>query len=166
MGLPAVLHHRPVSVIAIHGGDHPAAAGGDAVIPAVPGKACEFFFQRRKIPERALLVDIPAIEQRVHPDPFEAFRRASVKKSIQLVDMAVDIAVGNHADEMDRPAGQADFFQLLPGNAFKDPSGLDGLVDKFGPLGKHPARTQSIMADLGIAHVVIRGQANRLAVGF
>ena len=35
VGVPAALHHAPVGLVAVHGRDHAAAAGGDPVVPVV-----------------------------------------------------------------------------------------------------------------------------------
>ncbi len=66
---------------------------------------------------------------------------------------------------MDRAALPRPDQNLVPGFAGEDGAAMDRLVDQSRPLGEDPPGPQGIMADLGIAHIIIGGQADRLAVG-
>ena len=78
----------------------------------------------------------------------------------------MDVAVGQQAQEVEGLAlllrvGR----QILPDLGLEDQSGLDGLVHQLGALGIDLAAAEGVVADLGVAHVVVRGQADGGAVG-
>ncbi len=79
--------------------------------------------------------------------------------------MAVDIAVGHQPVEVYRSSGHSGLNHLLPSLAPENTARGNGLVDQFRSLGEDTARAQGIVSDLGIAHVLVRGQTDRFAVG-
>ena len=99
------------------------------------------------------------------PHPFDLLGGAAVEEGVQLVDMAVDIAVRNHPDKMDRAALPRPCHDLFPGPAGENRPAGDGLVDQLRPLGEDPAGPEGVVADLGVAHIAVGGETDRPAVG-
>jgi len=80
---------------------------------------------------------------------------------LQVIDVAVHIAVGKQTDEVQHAApGLGPCNDLLPGLALPDGAFGDGIGDQSRTLGIHLAGADGIVADFGIAHVVIGGHAN------
>ena len=102
MGLPAALDHVPVGVVAVHRDDHsPAAAGDPGVkIPIVEGG--EERLEGKEVLKGAELADITAIEQRVNPHPLHPLSLGLGDHRLEVVDVGVDVAVAEQADEVHR----------------------------------------------------------------
>lgn len=77
----------------------------------------------------------------------------------------MDVAIGQQADEVQGLAVlQAVVGQLDPGLRLVQRAGLDGLLHELGALGVDLAAAEGVVADLGVAHVVVGGQADGRAV--
>ena len=76
------------------------------------------------------------------------------------------IAVGKKADEMhDAAARFGTSHDLLPGLALPDGTGSDGICHQRSALRIDLAGADGVVANLGVAHVVVRWHADRRAVG-
>ena len=76
--------------------------------------------------------------------------------------MTVDTAVAEQSNEVQGLALDGG----LPCSSAPYASAADGFADELTALIEYPAGTHGIVADLGIAHVPIRGQPNSCAMGF
>jgi len=80
--------------------------------------------------------------------------------------VAVHIAVGKQADEVDYPtSGLGPGNDLLPGSALPYRAGGNGLSDQRSALAVNLACTDGIVTDLGIAHVFVGRHADSGAMG-
>ncbi len=78
----------------------------------------------------------------------------------------MDVAVREQADEVDHAApGFCTGDDLLPGLALPDRTIGNRIGDQRRALAVNLAGADGIVADLGIAHVVVRRHADRRAVG-
>jgi hypothetical protein len=85
---------------------------------------------------------------------------------LEVVDVAVHIAVGKQADEMNHaPSGLGAGHDLLPGLALPDRARGNGIGHQRRALAIDLAGADGVVADLGVAHVVIGRHADRGAVG-
>ena len=78
----------------------------------------------------------------------------------------MDVAVGEQAQEVERlavPDAVGD--EVLPGRGLEERAVLDGLLDELRTLGVNLAAAQGVVADLGVAHILIGGQADGGAMG-
>ncbi|OPZ20348.1 MAG: hypothetical protein BWZ10_00684 [candidate division BRC1 bacterium ADurb.BinA364] len=100
----------------------------------------------------------------MHTHALDRGAAAGVEQGEELMDVAVDVAVGKQADEMNRSAGARALDDLLPGGAFFQRAAFQGMIDELGALGKNTAGAKRVVADFGVAHVVIRRQPDGRAV--
>jgi hypothetical protein len=95
-----------------------------------------------------------------------ALRLGAQHHRLEVVDVAVHVAVGEQADEVEHAAaglGAGD--DLLPGLALPDRAFGDRVGDQRGALRVDLAGADGVVADLGVAHVVVGRHAHRGAVG-
>ena len=87
-------------------------------------------------------------------------------KGFQMIDMAVNVAVREQSDQVKAlPIAARIGNQVLPDRAVKQASIGNGLVDQGRTLFENPTATDGVVADLTVAHVLVRGHPHRLAVG-
>jgi hypothetical protein len=98
--LPAFVDHRPVGVVAVHGDVLAAAAGGDAGIEAIGADLGQEGLEGHDIVERAGFRHVAAIEQGVDAHRLDALGLGLHDHRLQVVDVAMHVAVGKQADEM------------------------------------------------------------------
>ena len=166
VGLPALFDHAPVGVVAIHGDVHAPATGGDLRVKIPATEAGEEGFERLDVIQRAGFRNVAAIEQGVHAHGLDPFFLGANDHCLEVVEVAVHVAVGEEADEVDDPApglGPGDDF--LPRRALPDAACGDGIGDQRRALAIDLAGADGVVADFGIAHVVIGGHADGGAVG-
>ena len=163
---PALFDHRPVGLVAVHGNDHAAAAGGDLVFMLRVVQFRQNGLQLVDIVQRARRGDIAAVEQDVAVDLFESHLTRLFQHRDQVRDIGMDVAVGQQADEVQRFAVlQAVVRQVDPGLGLVQGAGLNGLLHELCALRIDLAAAEGVVADLGVAHIVVRGQADGGAVG-
>ena len=80
------------------------------------------------------------------------------------MDVGVDVAVGQQAQEVHGLAGLGVGHQILPSLGSIQRAVLDGLAHQLGALRVDLAAAQSVVAHLGVAHILIAGQADGGAV--
>ena len=167
MRAPALFDHRPVGLVAIHGNDHAAAAGGDLVFMLRVVQFRQNGLQLINIVQRTCRGDIAAVEQDVAVDLFESHLTRLFQHRNQVRDIGMDVAVGQQADEVQRFAVlQAVIRQVDPRLGLVQGAGFNGLLYKLCALRIDLAAAESVVADLGVAHIVVRGQADGGAVCF
>ena len=91
----------------------------------------------------------------MHPQPLDPVGSGLFEQGVEVINVAVHVAVGYHAHQMQGAALLRVPAHLGPCPAGKYFPGLECLADQFGPLGKNPAGPQGIVAHFGIAHVSI-----------
>ena len=168
VAVPAALDLLPVRAVAVHRNVLPAAARGDAVIEALRVIRRQEGLEGLDVFERALLAHVAAVEEDMDANLLDALDRAARDHRFEVVDVRMHVAVGEEADEMDGPAGRALLDvadELLPGGALEHRSRRDGVGDELGALRVDAAAADGVMADLGVAHVLVGGQADGQAVG-
>ena len=163
--LPSALDDSPVRAVPVHRRHHAAAARRDPVVAAGHAvQLCQPALQGVDVGERASLSHVAAVEQRMQANAGDALLRAPIQQREQVLDVTVDIAVREQPDEVDRPAGLPAGDGLLPGGAREDRARGDRVVHQLRALGEDPAGAQRVVPDLGVAHVLVRREADRLAV--
>ena len=84
----------------------------------------------------------------------------------QVADIGMHIAVRQQAQKMQRLAVfQAIVRQVFPGLGLEQAAVFDGFAHELCALGIDLAAAQRIVPDLGVAHIVIRRQADGGTVG-
>jgi hypothetical protein len=106
--LPAAGDHLPVGLVAVHGDDHAPAAAGDAIVAAVLREVGEDLLEAIDVEEGGAAGDVAAVDQDVHAGPLHALAGGALQQGDQVIDVAVDVAVGEQADEVQRLAGLLD----------------------------------------------------------
>jgi hypothetical protein len=164
--VPAFLDHIPVGFVAIHGDVHPATTRGN---PGVKTAAADFGqegLERQHIIESTGLGDVPPIDQDVNPHRRHAFFPGAQDHCPQVIDVAMDIAVGEETDEVDHAApalGAGN--DLLPGGTLPDRARGDGAGDQGCALTVNLTGADRIVTDLGVAHVLVGRHADGNAMG-
>ena len=119
------------------------------------------------IVQRARRGDVAAVEQDVAVDLFESHLTRLFQHRDQVRDIGMDVAVGQQADEVQRLAvWQAVVRQIDPRIGLVQGAGLNGLLHELCALRIDLAAAEGVVADLGVAHIVVRGQADGGAVCF
>ena len=166
VSVPAALDHRPVRFVAVHGGGHPPAPGSDAVVAPVGAQLLEQSLEGLHVLEGAGLPHVPAIEEHVDPSLGHAVFGGPAEHRVQMLLVAVDVAVGEETDEVERLTALLDLGHcLLPDLALEDLPALDGQLDPLGALVVNATGPEGVVAHLAVAHVVVAGQPHRLAMG-
>ena len=166
VGAPALLHHRPVGLVAIHGDLHTAAAGGDGVVAALGVQLGKHLLQHVHIFQRGSGRHVTAVQKDMAVGPLHALGVGFPQHGDEVMDVGMDIAVGQQPQEMQRLAGNGVGDQVFPGLGGIQRAVFDGLTDKLRALGVDLTAAQRVVADLGVAHIVVRGQTDGGAVGF
>ena len=100
------------------------------------------------------------------PDARDALLRGVLHHRLQVVDMGVDIAVAEEADEMQGRIVLLDIVgDFAPSLAGEHLLRGNGVGDELRTLVEDTARAHRVVSDLGVAHVSIAGQANGNPVG-
>ena len=163
---PALFDHRPVGLVAVHGNDHAAAAGGDLVCMLRVVQLRQNGLQLVDIVQRARRGDVTAVEQDVAVNALDALGVRMAQHGDQVADVGMDVAVGQQADEVQRLVVlQAVVRQVDPRFGLVQGAGLNGFLHELCALRIDLAAAEGVVADLGVAHVVVRGQADGGAVG-
>ena len=81
-----------------------------------------------------------------------------------MMDVGVDIAVGQQAQKMHGLAGNGVGHQLLPGGGCVQRAVFDGLAHQLGALRIDLTAAQCVVTHLTVAHVVVTGQTHGGAV--
>ena len=164
MGAPAGFHHGPVCLIAVHGDLHPAAAGGDGIVAAVGIQLLQHILQHGHILQRGGGGHVTAVQQDVAVGLLHALGVRLTQQRDQMMDVGMDVAVAQQAEEMHGPAVFRIGDQILPGFGRVQCSVFNGLSDQLGALGINLAAAQRVVTDLAVAHILVRGQADGGAV--
>jgi len=167
VGFPAALDDAPVGLVAVHGDFHAAAAGSDGVVHAAAGiQVGEELFEGEDVIQRGGGRDVAAIEQGMDAGALDALLLGLCEHALEVVDVGVDVAVGEQPDEMQRGAVVLDVGdQFLPGFALVESARSDGLGNERGALVEDAAAADGVVADFGVAHVVVGGHADGGSVG-
>lgn len=104
MGVPAQRHHIPVGLVAIHGDLHASAAGGDTAVKGAVVKGCQRVLQLLNIFQGGGGGNVAAVQQNMAAHPVHTLGLGLLQHGDQMMDIAVHIAVGEQAQEMQRSA--------------------------------------------------------------
>jgi hypothetical protein len=163
---PAALDHRPVGIVAVHGDVLTAAARGDTGIEAIGRNIPQERLEGNDIVQRAGFRHVAAIKQSMDAHRLYPIRLGPRDHRLQMVDVAMYVAVREEADEVDHPTtGPGAGDHLLPRLALPDAAVGDGIGHQRRALRVDLAGADRIVADLGIAHVVVRRHADSGTVG-
>ena len=166
VGLPAFFDHRPVGVVAVHGDVLAATAGGYAGIEAIDADLRQEGFEGHHVVEGAGLGHVAAVKQGVNAHGLDALGLGLHDHRLQVIDVAVHVAIGEQADEVNHATpGLGTRHDLLPRLALPDGTVGDGVGHQRGALGIHLSGADGVVADFRVAHVVVGGHAHRGAVG-
>ena len=163
--LPAELDHLPVCLVAVHGDLHSAAAGRDLrVARAVRVQLREEGFKRVDVLKRGGFSHVASVEQDVDADSRHALLLCLGEHCLQVIDVAVYVAVGEQTEEVELAAVLRVGDQRFPCFGREHLAAFDRRGDELGALCEHLTAAQRVVADLGVAHIVIRRQTDRGAV--
>ena len=99
-------------------------------------------------------------------DLLHAFRLSPLNHAFEVIDMAVDISIGEESDEVHGSAFFCLFDGFLPGSALEHFSGLDCLGNEFGPLSENTSASHGVVTDFAVAHIGIGGKSDSGSMGF
>ena len=108
---------------------------------------------------------VTAVQQDVAIGLLHALGVGLVQQSNQVMNVGVNVAVRQQAQEMHGLAGQSVGNQILPGFGRIQSAVFNGLAHQLGALGVDLTAAQCVVADFGVAHILITGQSNGGAVG-
>ena len=165
MGAPALLHHGPVGFVAVHGDLHTAAAGGDGVVAAVGIQLGEHLFQHVHILQRGGGGHVTAVQQDVAVGLLHALGVGLPQQGDEVMNVGMDVAVGQQAQEVHGLTGLGIGHQILPGGGSIQCAVFDGFPHQLGALRVDLTAAEGIVSHLGVAHILIAGQADGGAVG-
>ncbi len=165
MGAPALFHHGPVGLIPVHGDLHTAAAGGDGIVAAVGAQLRKNLLQYIHILKSGGGGHVPAVQQDVAVGLLHAILLCLAQQGDEVGDVRVDVAVGQQSQKVHGLAANRVGGELLPGLGLEESAVFDGLAHQLGSLGVDLAAAQGVMSHLGVAHIVVGGQADGGAVG-
>jgi hypothetical protein len=98
---PAARDDVPVGLVAVHRHDHATAAAGDAIVAAVGREGGERGLEAVDVKQRGAAGDVAAVDQHVHAGRLDALGRGALQHRDQVIDVAVDVAVRQQADEVE-----------------------------------------------------------------
>ena len=91
--------------------------------------------------------------------------RAAAEECEQMVDVTMNVSVGQKADEVNRLAALPDApHHCLPLLALEDLAARNRHLDTLSPLVEHTAGAECVVTDLAVAHVVVARKAHRSPV--
>ena len=167
MGAPAGFHHGPVGLIAIHSDLHAAAAGSDLILVGLVGELTEHILQLLHILQRRGGRHVAAIEENMAVGALDAVFLSMAKQSEEVMDVGMDIAVGEQTQEMHGLViFHAVFGEILPSGRAEQRTILNALPHQLGALGVDLAAAKGVVANLRVAHVLIGGKPHSGTVGF
>ena len=103
MDVPALLNHRPVSFVAVHGDDHTSASRSDACVERIIVEALDRVLKLIDILKCTRLRNITAIEQRVDTDFMNAFLLGFTHHRNQMRNVGMNVAIRQKTQEMQLP---------------------------------------------------------------
>jgi hypothetical protein len=165
MNRPTARDHGPVRLVAVHRNLHAAAAGGDRHIETVVTQARQKQFERIDIVQRGGLPDIAPVQQDVNADPLDAFGLGPHQHGLQVVDVRMDIAIREQAQEVERPTALRRADHVRPGLSVPEAAAVDRFGHQLGALSKHAAGAEGVVADLAVSHILVAGHADGRTVG-
>ena len=166
MGFPALFNHRPIRVVTVHGDVLAAPAGSDASVKTVAAEFAQKSLEWHHIVQRAGLGHVAPVKQGVDAHFFHPLKLGTHHHGFEVVNVAVHIAVRKQANEVDHaPACFGASHDLLPGLALPDRAVGDRVGDQRRTLAVDLPGTDGVVANLGVAHVVVRGHAHGRAMG-
>ena len=164
VGLPTQLYHRPVGLVAVHGDLHTSAAGGDLDIKgAVPHRRDECLKGLHVIQSGGFTY-VTAVQQNVDAYLGYAVLFGTDQHCLQMIDVGVDVTVGEQTEEVEGAAVLYVGNDLLPSGGDKHLAGLNRLGYQLRTLCENLTGAQGVVTNLGVTHIVIGGQTDSGAV--
>jgi hypothetical protein len=115
--------------------------------------------------ERRGLGHVTPVEQYMDAHALDALGLRAPDHRLQVVDVAMHVAIREQAQEVQRASRAVIALHrgddLLPRLAFPDRAGCDRVGDQRRTLRIDLPRADRVVADLGIAHVLVRRHADR-----
>lgn len=165
MGLPAEFHHLPVCIVAVHGNLHTATTRSDANIEFRAAEFIEELFERANVIEGRSFRNVTTVEKDMHANLLHVFLLGFGDHGLQVGNVGVDVAVAEEADEVERAVLCTDVFgDFLPGVAFENFAGDDGILDEGCTLVVHLACTDGVVAHFRVTHVFVRRHTDSATV--
>ena len=166
MGLPAQLHHAPVGIIAVHRDHHASTARCDQKLSFAFGiLVLEKGLDVVNVIQCGSQRDIAPVQKRMQAYARDPLHGGLGQHGLELIHMAVNIAVGQEPDEMQSGlVGLAVCDEIFPDRALENAARGDRVVHQLGALIKHPAAADRVVADFAVAHVPVGGKADSAAV--
>ena len=167
MGLPTGGNHCPVCLVAVHGNLHSAAARSNANIKIRRAERAEKVLKREDVVQRRGLANVAPVQQDMHADFANALFFRFDQHGFEVVDVRMDIPIRKQTKEMERALVCLDVAdQLLPGGGSEHFARLDRVGNQLCALRKYLPGAQSVVPDLAVTHIVVRGETDRGAVRF
>ena len=165
MRVPAFVDHVPVGFVTVHGDGHAAAARGDLRVEAASICFSQESLEGVDIVERTGFRHVAAIQQGVDTNRLDALFPGANDHGLQMVDMAMHVAIGKETDEVNHPAtGLRPRHDLLPGFALPDGAGGAGVGHQRSALAVDLTGADGVVADFGVAHVGVARHPDGRAV--
>ena len=165
VGLPTFFNHLPVCFITVHGNGHTTAAGCDASVKTVTVEACKEFFKGKNVIKSRGLTNVTAVKENVYANGVNALNLCLLQHCFEVIDVRVHVTVGEETEEVQSGAVSLNVGnKLLPGSRCKHLAGLDGVGNQLCALCKYLTCTESVVTNLTVTHIIVRGQTNSGAV--
>ena len=162
MGPPAALDHGPIGIVTVHGDVLATATGSNAGIETGVIEPGQEFLEGQHVIQGTGFRHIAPVEQGMDAYRPDAFGLGPRDHGLEMVDVAVHVAIGKQTDEMHHAApclGPGDNF--LPRLPRPDTPGGNRIGHQRRALRVHLSGPQRVVPNLGITHVIIGRHANR-----
>lgn len=130
---------------------------------ALPWSAVGVLLKHLHEPDAAAVRHVPPIREDVHPYPLRPALASTLEQQLQLVEPGVHASVAEQADEV-QSAVLEGLLDVLETFALVYLPGTQRQIDQFRALRVYLSRSERIVADLAVPHVVVRRQPHRRPV--
>jgi hypothetical protein len=123
---------------------HAAATRGNDGVDACRAHGGELLLELGEVLEGGAGGDVAAVEENVEADRLDTRARSTVEEEEHLLELGVDAAVREKAEEVDRLAGgDGSLDSGLPRRGGKESTVSEGIVDETGTLSVDLAGAES-----------------------
>jgi len=165
MSIPTTLDDAPVALITIHGDIHTATTRGDEGINTTLTDLLELLLKHVDVLETRVRSDITTIKKDVHTDLLDTGGNNTVNHLEDLVDVRVHITIRKKTEHVDSLVGTSSRSNdLVPVSSLEESTTLKTLLNKLCTLAVNLTTSKSIVTDLTVTHIRVRGKTHSRTV--
>ena len=157
----------PVCFVAVHRNLHPSAAGGNHHVEVRVAQTVQKCLKRIDIVKCRGLADVATVQKNVDADPRHALFFGFRHHCLEVVNVRVDVTVRKQSEEVQ--GGVMVLYvgnQLFPSLGRKHFARFNGIGNQLCALRENLSRTERVVTDFAVAHIIVGGESHRRAVRF